>query len=83
MFLDSIEPTKILHYAYVNVKDFPIDFPTEIVVLCHYRKPNNVPWIINSIKILIYISEITSVFCTDQVVVPLISGFSITSNEHH
>jgi hypothetical protein len=40
MFLDSIEPTEILHYVYLNVRIFSIDFPHETVVLCHYRKLN-------------------------------------------
>ena len=41
MFPDSIEPTEILHYAYLNVRIFPIDFPTEIAAMCHYRKLNH------------------------------------------
>jgi len=28
MFLDSDEQTQILHSAYLNVRMFPIDFPT-------------------------------------------------------
>ena len=42
MFSDTTEPTEILHYVYLNVRFFPIDFPTENVVLCHYRKLNHV-----------------------------------------
>ena len=38
MFPDTIEPTEILHYAYLNARFFPIDFPIEIPVLGHYRK---------------------------------------------
>ena len=38
MFPDAAEPTEILHYVYLNAGFFPIDFPTETVVLCHYRK---------------------------------------------
>ena len=41
MFPDTTEPIEILHYAYLNVRMFPIDFPTEIVVLCNYRKLNH------------------------------------------
>ena len=42
MFPDTTEPTEILHCVYLNAKIFPIDFPAEIVVLCHYRKLNHV-----------------------------------------
>ncbi len=38
MFPDTTEPTEILHYANLNARIFPIDFPTETAVLCHYRK---------------------------------------------
>ena len=41
MFPDTIEPTEILHYVYLNFGNFPIDFPTETAVLCHYRKLNH------------------------------------------
>ncbi len=41
MFPDTIEPTKSMHYAYLNGRMIPIDFPTEIVVLGHYRKINH------------------------------------------
>jgi hypothetical protein len=42
MFPDTYEPTdEILHYAYLNAISFPIDFPTETVVVCHYRKQNH------------------------------------------
>ena len=41
MFPDTIEPTEILHYVYFNVKIFNIDFLTETVVLCRYRKLNH------------------------------------------
>ncbi len=42
MFLDTNEPTEMLHYAFLNAKMFPIDFPTEAVVMWHYRKLNHV-----------------------------------------
>ena len=42
MFPDTTEPIKILHYGYLNAGFFPTDFPTEIVVLCRYRKLNHV-----------------------------------------
>ena len=38
MFPDTTEPTENLHYAYLSAIMFPIDFPTETVVLRHYRK---------------------------------------------
>ena len=38
MFPDTNEPTEILHYAYLNARILPIDFPTETVVMCHYLK---------------------------------------------
>jgi len=41
MFPDTTEPTEIMHYAYLNARIISIDFPTEIVVLCHYRKLNH------------------------------------------
>jgi len=41
MFPDTAEPTKILHYAYLNAIIFPIDFLDETAVLCHYRKLNH------------------------------------------
>jgi hypothetical protein len=34
MFPDTTKPTEILHYAYLNIIIFPIDFPTEIAVMC-------------------------------------------------
>jgi len=40
MFPDATEPTEIMHYAYLNARIFPIDFPTETLVLCHFRKLN-------------------------------------------
>ena len=41
MFPDTTEPTEILHYSYLNVSIFPIDFPTETMVLGHYQKLNH------------------------------------------
>jgi len=41
MLPNTIAPTKILHYAYLNVKFFSIDFPPENVVLCRHRKLNH------------------------------------------
>ena len=42
MFPDTIELTEILHYAYLNARFLPIDFPTEIAVMCCYRKLSHV-----------------------------------------
>ena len=44
-----------MHYVYVNIRIFHIDFPTETMVLCHYRKLSL--WILSSIRMLIFISE--------------------------
>ena len=41
MFPDVTKPIEILHYAYWNAIIFPIDFPTETVVPCYYRKLNH------------------------------------------
>ncbi len=41
MFPGSIEPTEILHYAYLDVRFFPINFPTETAAMCHYRTLNH------------------------------------------
>ncbi len=42
MFSDTNEPAEILYYDYSNARIFPIDFPNEIEVLCHYRTLNHV-----------------------------------------
>ena len=40
MFPDINEPTEILQDANLNARICPIDFPTQIMVMCHYRKQN-------------------------------------------
>jgi hypothetical protein len=42
MFHDTVEPTEILHYAYLNIRIVLIDFSTENAVTCPYRKLNHV-----------------------------------------
>jgi hypothetical protein len=41
------------------------------------------PWMDSSIRMLIYISENKAFFAIGNVVIPLFSGFSITSNKLH
>jgi hypothetical protein len=83
MYHDTVEPIELLHYAYLNVRIFYIDFPPKTLVMC--PKLNHVyfhGWLVPS-KCIIFISEIHAFFGFDHVVVPLIYSFSITNNEHH
>jgi len=85
MFPDNTEPIEILQYAYLNAKMFPIDFPTEIAVLCNYRKLNHYTSLDDYFHQNVDLNFFTlkPLFYIDNVVVLFISGFSITSNELH
>ena len=82
IFPDTTEPTEILHYAYLNATIFPIVFPTETAVMCYYRKLNRVysyGYLVPS-ECWFWFHDF---FGIDNVVVPLIFGFFVTSNELH
>jgi hypothetical protein len=85
MFLDATEPIEILHYAYENARIFPIDFPTNIVVLCHYLKLIHVysyGYLVPSEYGFLFL-KIMIIFGIDNVVVPLIFSFFYYQFELH
>ena len=41
MYSDSIDEGEVPHYAYLVLRIFPLS-PTEIAVLCHHAKTNDV-----------------------------------------
>jgi hypothetical protein len=84
MLPDTTVPTEILHYAYLNAKIYPIDYPTEIAMLYLYLKLNRVysyGYLVPSECCILFLKIMY--FCIDNVVVLLIYRFYITNNEHN